>query len=96
MRERDRPTRPPRIGITARFDPRATSFRVDERYVRAIVRYGGVPLVLPFAGPPGPIVDALDGLMLTGGEDLHPRYSGGSAQDGYRYYPDAGSRWTPI
>lgn len=80
-------TRHPRIGVTARYDPVSASFRVDERYVRAVGRSGGIPLILPFVGSPEAVVQALDGLLLTGGEDLHPRYSGGSEQDGYRYYP---------
>ncbi len=63
-----------------------TSYGVDDRgrvnlpqeYVSAVVRAGGMPVLIP---PGQPDLDALleriDGFLLAGGGDLHPRWYGG-------------------
>ncbi|HWA17348.1 MAG TPA: gamma-glutamyl-gamma-aminobutyrate hydrolase family protein [Gemmatimonadales bacterium] len=69
----------PRIGITGttrQFDgaPRSA---VNAAYVQATLRAGGIPLVLPpvIRSEDVPaVVDALDGVLLTGGEDVDPRH----------------------
>lgn len=72
-------SRPPRIGVTtylerARYgswDHRAALLPVS--YVDAVVRAGGVPLLLPPVGHAyEELLDALDGLVLAGGADLDP------------------------
>jgi len=67
----------PRIGISARVtgEPgrRHTGVHVD--YAHSVTRAGGLPLLLPPAMGPdaaAEAVDACDGLLLSGGEDLHP------------------------
>lgn len=78
----------PVIGVTATLKedvetaatrPLGRFVRADFDYVEGVARAGGVPLVLPpVAGSNGveSIVDSLDGLLLSGGSDLHPGYYG--------------------
>jgi putative glutamine amidotransferase len=59
---------------------------VGRGYVRAVVRAGGVPLVLPAIDERtdelvGPMLDAVDGLVLSGGCDLSPSLYGGDDGD---------------
>jgi putative glutamine amidotransferase len=52
---------------------------VNAAYVRALLAAGGVPLILsPLMGAPlaGSALDGCDGLLLTGGEDIHPSWYG--------------------
>ena len=51
--------------------------RLNESYVSALERAGVIPLVLPpldDATAVAPVLDAVHGLVLTGGEDLDPSY----------------------
>jgi len=71
----------PRIGVTGitRSVSGADRTGVNAAYVRATVRAGGVPLILsPLIGTAhtSDILEALDGLLLTGGEDVDPAYYG--------------------
>ncbi len=64
----------PRIGITsspAEHDERHID-RVNRWYVEAVLRAGGLPLILPTLAPAdvGEVLDDLDGLLLTGGGDV--------------------------
>jgi len=52
---------------------------VNTAYVRALLAAGGVPLILsPLMGASlaGSALDGCDGLLLTGGEDIHPSWYG--------------------
>jgi putative glutamine amidotransferase len=52
---------------------------VGETYIRAIIRGGGTPVVIPPITQPDDIevlVKRLDGLLLSGGEDIAPRHYG--------------------
>ncbi len=70
----------PLIGITGRKDTSArlhnsTLHCVGETYVHAIYQAGGMPVILPPVITPEDIptlVKSIDGLLLTGGEDVAP------------------------
>jgi gamma-glutamyl-gamma-aminobutyrate hydrolase PuuD len=71
--------RRPRIGLTtgieeAEWGPwSATAVVLGLVYVRAVERAGGRPLLLPpSADSVDETLDVLDGLVVTGGGDLHP------------------------
>jgi putative glutamine amidotransferase len=52
---------------------------VNAAYVRALLAAGGVPVILsPLIGASlaGSALDGCDGLLLTGGEDIHPSWYG--------------------
>ena len=72
--------RPPVIGITcSRTDTGATSLTAT--YTEAIVRAGGVAVVLPTVGSAGEaerLLDILDGIVFSGGEDVTPAWYGES------------------
>jgi len=72
----------PRIGITVSLtihDDRAVE-ALERAYVDAVVRAGGVPLVLPACDPAEAeaVAGCLDGLLLSGGGDVDPALYGGS------------------
>ncbi|MGB3634501.1 MAG: gamma-glutamyl-gamma-aminobutyrate hydrolase family protein, partial [Rubrobacteraceae bacterium] len=76
----------PVIGVTATLkeDAETTATRPLGRFVRAdfdyvdgVAQAGGIPMVLPPLGNVqnvGRILDSLDGLLLSGGSDLHPSH----------------------
>jgi putative glutamine amidotransferase len=71
----------PRIGITGITRSVSGTDRtgVNAAYVRAVLRAGGVPLVLsPLLGVEhnAVLLDGLDGLVLSGGEDVDPAHYG--------------------
>ncbi len=63
----------PRIGITTSLnttDDSVTEQRLDLRYVDAVVRAGGLPVVVPILADDAltdAVADGLDGLVVTGG-----------------------------
>lgn len=71
----------PRIGIAGvvRSWDGASRTGVNSAYVQAVMGAGGLPLIVsPLAGPAraGAFLDAVDGLLLTGGEDVDPALYG--------------------
>jgi putative glutamine amidotransferase len=71
----------PRIGVTGvtRSVAGADRTGINASYVRAVLRSGGVPLVLsPLLGAEhnAILLDGLDGLLLSGGEDIDPAHYG--------------------
>lgn len=69
--------RTPRIGITGIVKPVDGADRagVNAAYVRSVVAAGGLPYLLsPLAEPThaAALLEPLDGLLLTGGDDLDP------------------------
>ena len=70
----------PRIGITCdvRTEKRPLAF-VFASYVRCVEQAGGLPLAIPpleDASSVGQILEAVDGIVIVGGEDLDPRLYG--------------------
>ena len=69
----------PRIGVTGVLRSWDGSERtgVNAAYVRSVLAAGGVPVILsPLLGPSfaSRALDGIDGLLLTGGEDIHPAW----------------------
>lgn len=76
----------PIIGVTATLKedveetatrPLGRFVRADFDYVDGVAQAGGAPVVIPpamDARAAGVVVDTLDGLLLSGGSDLHPSY----------------------
>lgn len=78
----------PFIGITTGRGESSQGYpqlRVAEAYVQAIANAGGLPVLLPL-GLDEPLLakllGRLDGLLLTGGGDIHPRHYGSTAETG--------------
>ncbi|MDH4131122.1 MAG: gamma-glutamyl-gamma-aminobutyrate hydrolase family protein [Gemmatimonadota bacterium] len=74
----------PRIGITGitRMVSGVERTGVNAAYVLSVLNAGGVPLVLsPLigAGHNAELVESLDGLVLSGGEDVAPEHYGAAA-----------------
>lgn len=74
---------PPRICITVQAPQRATDPRVaaqrNERYVEAIRAAGGEPVTIDETASRelrNEVADSMDGLLLSGGTDLHPSLYG--------------------
>src|SRR5581483_11975488 len=69
--------RPPRIAVTAttRLEGDTRRVRLNAAYATAIERAGAIPLVVPplaSIADAGCVLDAVHGLLLTGGEDVEP------------------------
>ncbi|MBI2080528.1 MAG: gamma-glutamyl-gamma-aminobutyrate hydrolase family protein [candidate division NC10 bacterium] len=76
----------PRIGVTAwhHHDGQERWEFIRDNYTRAVTAAGGLPLILPIAPEPDLVPDlvgTLDGLLLTGGEDVHPSFYGETVQE---------------
>ena len=77
-----RRTKKPLIGIScevAKLKPYYSEFELtcDYRYVRAVIRAGGIPFMIPInhnAKDAAELVRLLDGLIIIGGADIHPSF----------------------
>lgn len=68
----------PIIGITACQQDQKI-YKTNNTYVRAVVRAGGIPVLLPTAislPDCDRIAELVDGLLVPGGEDMAPQYFG--------------------
>jgi putative glutamine amidotransferase len=86
--------RRPRIGVTPDDGfsverpgrPATTRYELKKAYTEAVLRAGGVPLVLPYADDTAVVdsyLDILDGLLVTGGAfDVDPALYGADRRDG--------------
>ncbi|CEK18953.1 gamma-glutamyl-gamma-aminobutyrate hydrolase family protein [Chthonomonas calidirosea] len=68
-------------GITEATETSGPRHVLNDAYVRAIEEAGGIPIVLPSLSLPSPetwmgYLDAIDGLLLTGGADIDPTFYG--------------------
>lgn len=53
--------------------------RLNDSYVQAVIQAGGVPVILPVCEDPAlmrSMVDGVDGVLLSGGDDVDPRCYG--------------------
>lgn len=74
----------PIIGITCEVVKKKPYFAdfdlyCDYRYIRAIIRSGGIPVLLPidpFPRDAAKLLAAIDGLLVSGGADIHPNFYG--------------------
>lgn len=74
----------PIIGITCevnKLKPYFSQFELscDYRYVRAILRADGVPILIPinpYRKEVTKLLQHIDGLVITGGADIHPNFYG--------------------
>ena len=72
----------PRIGITSwhHRDDEERWETVLENYSRAVLEAGGLPLILPIVSAEPALLEAyleaIDGIILTGGADIHPSFYG--------------------
>jgi putative glutamine amidotransferase len=74
---------PPHVEPLAESDPARRELALGLDYPRAIDTVGGIPLVIPpmaASDLPG-LLQRIDGLLLSGGPDLHPSYYGAEAHD---------------
>lgn len=68
----------PIIGITACLEEQKI-YKTNSAYVQAVVRAGGIPVLLPIATPLadcGRLTALLDGLLVPGGVDMAPQFFG--------------------
>ena len=69
--------RQPLIGITGNFNDGETT--LSKRYYDSVIKAGGVPVVIPPVADRHVLantLDLLDGLLLSGGADLNPLWTG--------------------
>lgn len=71
----------PRIGITLELSSKAGTpvNSLPLAYAEAVEEFGGMPIHFPSLLKPGMIAEAvslIDGLILSGGADIHPSYYG--------------------
>lgn len=65
----------PLIGISANYGD--SNSKLAENYYKSVVAVGGVPVIIPVTDDLATIeaiVGRLDGILLSGGGDMHPRY----------------------
>jgi len=66
------------IGVTG-FQPAPGKVGVNQDYMEAVLRAGGLPVLFPVTEDEGlleRLLDQVDGLVLSGGEDVDPRFYG--------------------
>lgn len=80
------------LGMVAGTSTRFRDQRTDLYYTafaEGVARAGGVPVELPFVSSSLGVIEHLDGLLIAGGQDVHPaRWGGRAAVD-----PNADPRW---
>ena len=67
-------------GVINRMDPRFAGRLVDVHYAdfaRCLADAGAIPVELPFEASATGVIEHLDGLVVTGGQDVHPSLWGG-------------------
>ncbi len=84
----------PLIGVTQDMEFKESGgFRayLDKSYADALYRFGGMPFMIPVvegASVPEEYAREIDGLLLSGGDDIHPKYYSEDVMDGAALSPD--------
>lgn len=68
------------LGVVAGTSPKFKHQFVDSFFTsfgHCIAAAGGIPVNVPFVAGAAGVLDRLDGLVVTGGQDVHPRRWGG-------------------
>jgi putative glutamine amidotransferase len=76
---------PPCLDAQERIRAGRRQHYLDTAYARAVTDAGGLALLLPWPAPPDALLDAVDALLLPGGDDFPPE----------RPYPEA-VRFDPV
>ncbi len=66
----------PIIAVTALFDDKKNSIWMLPEYLDALIKAGGIPVILPLIDSKEDIkelVNLYDGFLLTGGQDINPK-----------------------
>jgi len=66
----------PLVGITGDIEEinGKTYLYIDLRYGKLVEETGGIPLLIHPTDSVKDVISKIDGLLLSGGEDIHPRY----------------------
>ncbi len=66
----------PFILISPSFDNSISKYTLNKFYTEAIVKSGGIPLIVPYESISyiDEILDKVDGIVLSGGGDIHARF----------------------
>ena len=65
----------PVIGVVPRYDFEWTGLAISDGYLSGLLQSGAIPIVLPLTNDPehiARIVDACDGFLIPGGQDIDP------------------------
>lgn len=62
----------PIIGVT--MQPAEGRQQINNGYIQSILNAGGIPLCIPNATPIENVIERLDGLLVIGGDDIHPSF----------------------
>lgn len=84
MKKKSSGSKKPVIGITCevqKVKPFYCQFDLvcDYRYIRAVIRAGGIPILLPmnpFDRDVSKLLEQVDGIVIIGGADIHPSFYG--------------------
>lgn len=75
----------PLIGITVDID--GDYFRLNHDYVSAIIKAGGIPMLLPCSSDASAAARIIGGLMIPGGKDIDPSYFSEESHPSVRLVP---------
>ncbi|WP_139995410.1 gamma-glutamyl-gamma-aminobutyrate hydrolase family protein [Kurthia sp. Dielmo] len=62
----------PIIGVT--MQPAKGTQQINNRYITSILEADGIPLCIPNNTPIDDVLSRLDGLLVIGGDDIHPKF----------------------
>lgn len=70
-------TMKPIIGITPQYDVENNRVKIEPSYLQAIVKSGGIPILLPLYNDTNDLeelLEVIDGILFSGGQDVNPFY----------------------